>query len=343
MLALVLFIVGCSQQMNPAKDGSIAQKENNEKKSDNIIDKVTDTFSLDVSKLKKEFSNLNDENQTFFTDVSISKEGSDIKMDFTITPNSTSKMVLNIFTLGISIKTYEITQNFENLKITYLNNKKQQLGVMTIPKKAIKDMADYAKQNNDDNYMENPYLEAFWKISQRMYDESVPELIPSSVAEGMFGNIAGAKADDIAAALAKPVTHLEVDCGYSDNWDADADDDGITYNIKPLSADNTPVPIEGTFETKAYERVQVDDYGFEHEKGKLIYTRTDTLEDEDRLKYFDTWSGYSIALNWDDVESFMASSDDNAILYVKFTDKEGNVFEAKDGDGSYSSCQIRES
>ncbi|HGJ64171.1 TPA: hypothetical protein ENS27_02140 [bacterium] len=350
VLALILFTVGCNQQTNPAIGDSEVNEKTNEKttsaqseKSDGVIEKITDTFSSDVSKLKKEFSSLNDENQTFFTDISISKEGSDIKMDFTITPNATSKMILNIFTLGISVKTYEVTQNFENLKITYLNNKRQQLGFMTIPKKAIKDVADYAKQNNDENYMENPYIEAFWKISQRMYDESVPELIPTSMAEDMFGDIVGSDADEIAEALSKKVTHLEIECSGSDNWDADADDDGITYYLKPLSSDETIVPIEGTFETKVYEKVQTDDWGYEFEKGKLLYTRTGNLEGQERLNYFDTWNGYKIALSWDDVQSYMASSSDYGLIYTTFTDKQGNKFEAKTGENSFSGCQLRES
>lgn len=310
--------------------------------SKGLLEKVTGSFSSDVTKLKKEFEAI-DENQTSFTDIDISKDDKDIKMDFVVTPNITSEMFFNMLTLEISIKTYEVTQDFENLKINYLDSKKKVLGTMTIPQKAINDMADYAEENQDDNYLENPYLEPFWSISQRMYDESVPEMIPTSMAEGMYGGF-GNDADDIAEALAKDVTHLEIDCGYSDNWDADADNDGITYDIQLLSSDNTVVPLEGTFETKVYERIPTDDWGFEFEKGKLLYSMTGDLKGQDRLQYFDSWSGYSVQLSWDDVESYMASSNDYGIMYVTFTDLDGNSFEAKTGEGSsYDDCRLRES
>jgi len=346
----IIFVSGCTSnttdnqpsKVESATTSTTQEELQQQKEEKSILDKVVDSFSSDTAKLEKEFMEMNDENQTFFTDVDISKNGNDIKFDFTITENATSKLIMNLFTLGISIKTYNITQDFENLKITFVNSKKKQLGIMTIPKKAIKDLADYAKENDDDNYLENPYTEVFWKISNIMYDESVPELIPASMVEGMFGDMnLGNNADDIAEALTKDVTHLKISCGYPDNWDADADDDGITYDIQPLASDNTIVPIEGTFETKVYEKVPIDEWGFEFEKGKQIYTRTDTLEGNERLKYFDTWNGYHIALNWDDVESFMASSSDNGIMYVTFTDKEGNSFEAKTGEESYGGCQIR--
>ena len=352
LLFSIIFVSGCTSDTNYNQTSKVASQTTSltqeelqqkaEKEDKNILDKVVDTFASDTAKLEKDFMEMNDENQTFFTDVEISKSGKDIEMEFTITDNATSKLILNLFTLAISIKTYDVTQDFENLKITFVNSKNKQLGIMTIPNKAIKDLADYAKENDDNNYLENPYADAFWKISSMMYDESVPELIPTSIAEGMFeGMNLGSDADDIAEALAKEVTHMEIDCGYPDNWDADADDDGITYDLQLLASDNTVVPIEGTFETKVYEKVPKDEWGFEFEKGKLIYTRTDTLEGNERLKYFDTWSGYHIALNWDDVESFMASSSDNGIMYVTFTDKEGNSFEAKTGEGSYDGCQVR--
>ena len=136
---------------------------------------------------------------------------------------------------------------------------------------------------------------------------------------------------------------MNINCGYGENWDADADTDGITFNLELLSADNTAVPLEGTFEVKGYERVPVGEYGWDTEQGKLVYTRTDTLEGEERFDYFDSYSGYSIALDWGDVEYYGASSEDEGILFVTFTDKDGNVFSAKTGDESYSDCQLRES
>jgi hypothetical protein len=358
----MLSLAGCSTQniaeSNVEKNNNLADnsakdiikekladdsaKDTIKEESKGLLDKVTDSFSSDVSKLEKEFNKLNDEKQTFFTDIQISKDGKNFKIDLIVSPNATSKMILNILTLGISVKTYEVTQDFENIKINFLDSKKKILGAMTIPQKAIKDMADYANKNDDDNYMENPYVEPFWKISQIMYDESVPEFMPKSMAEDVFGGF-GNDADDIAKAMDKTVTHLEIDCGISDNWDADADDDGITYKIKPLASDDSPVPLEGSYETKVYEKVKADEWGFKFKKGKLLYSKKGELKGQDRLQDFDTWSGYSVQLSWDDVESYMASSSNYGIMYVTFTDLDGNDFKAKTGEGSYGGCQLRES
>ena len=69
LVVISLFLVSC-QQTNVTDSDSTKQKESN-----SIIEKVTDTFSSDAIKLKKEFFKLNDENLTFFTDATILKEG----------------------------------------------------------------------------------------------------------------------------------------------------------------------------------------------------------------------------------------------------------------------------
>ena len=148
--------------------------------------------------------------------------------------------------------------------------------------------------------------------------------------------------DNYEESLAKEVTHLGILCSPPENWDSDAEDDGIAFYIQPLAGDETIVPIEGTFNLKVYERVPTGDYGFEIEKGKLVYERGDTLEGNERLNYFNDWLGYKIALNWDNINSYSTTSEDEGILYVTFTDKEGNMFSAKEGDNDYfSSCQLR--
>lgn len=349
----MLILAGCSNEDFTGTDktqkdlDSTSKAENREivtdSKSSGILDKVTSTFASDTEKLRKELVKLNSENLTFFTNVEVLKKSNTIEMSFTITDNATSKLILNMFTLGISIISYNVTTDFDDLKITYLSQKKKQVGIITVPKKAIKDIVDYSKQNNEVDLLENPYAEAFWKISNVLYDQSVPELIPNSVAEDMFGEYAaGTSAQDIAKALTKKVTHLEITCGGSQNWDADAEKDGITYFVKPLSADNTVVPIEVTFQTEAYEKVPKDDFGYQYKKGKLVYTRKDTLKGNERLQYFDSYYGYNIALKWEEVEPYLASSSDSGILYVTFTDKEGNSFSAITGEDSFGSCQLRE-
>lgn len=336
-LILVVIFAGCStQQSNDVSENSVENKETN------LVEKLTDSFSSDATKLEKIFKQMNDENMTFFTDVDVSKEGKDIKLDFVITENATSQFILSMFTLGLSIQTYNTTTNFDNLKINYLDSEKKILATMTIPKKAIQDIFEYAEENNGDFMTENPYLEAYWKLSQVMYDKSVPELMPTSMVNDLFGGFES-DADDIADALTKKVTHLEIECDYPENWDADAEDDGIIYHISPLSEDGTVVPLEGTFNTKVYEMVQVDDWGFEYERGKVLYTQTGDLKGQERLKYFDTWYGYNIQLAWEDVEPYMASSKDDGIMFVSFTDLEGNVFEAIIGEkNSFEACQLRE-
>jgi hypothetical protein len=347
-LLLTIMLAACSTQKTlpeTSSEQNIEVKDNTPpiEEKDTILEKVQDTFSSTTQKIENKFKRLNDGDETFFTDVDISKSGKDIVLKFTITPNVTSKMFLNLLTLSASVFTYEETQDFDNLKFTYLDSKNKQLGVMTIPKKAIQDVSEFSTSNPDKDFEDNPYVEAFWSISSIMYDESVPELFPTSLTDDMFGDFANDDTDDIAEALSKKVTHLEIECGYSDNWDADADDDGITWYLKPLSADETIVPIEGSFEVKGYEKVQADDWGFEYEQGKQVYTRTDELKGEERLQYFSLWDGYKISLDWENVDSYMASSSDQGILFVTYTDMEGNNFEAKTGEGSYDGCQLRES
>ena len=335
IIAMVV-LAGCSTKQITEKDSS---EEAIKEESKGILEKVTDSFSSDTDKLETEFNLFNDENTTFFTDVDISKKGSDIAMDFVIHPEVNSKFMLNMFTLGISFKTYDITTDFDNLKINYLNDENQIIGTMNIPKKAIKDVYDYG----DEDVTTNPYMEAFWEISSMMYDESVPELFPESVAEDLFGG-SQSDAQDIAEAMAKEVTHLDLSCGYSDNWDADAEDDGIIYYVEPKSSDDTTVPLEGVVETKVYEMVKTGEWG-EYEKGELIYINSFDLNGNDRLQYFDTWDGYGVKLSWENINPYMASSSDYGILNVKFTDLESNLFEAEIGEDSYlyGDCQIRES
>ncbi|MCK5107452.1 MAG: hypothetical protein KAQ83_01880 [Nanoarchaeota archaeon] len=335
-LFLIMFLVGCSTQ-SISQSGENTQSGIKEEK--NILDKVKDTFSSDINKLETDFNNLNDENTTFFTNVEISKESSDIQMDFVIHPESMSKFILSMFTLGISLRTYEVTTNFDNLKINYLNDENQIIGTMNIPNKAIKDVYESEEKGLENN----PYMDAFWELSHIMYDESIPELFPESVAEDLFGG-SQSDAQDIAEAMAKEVTHLDLSCGYSDNWDADAEDDGIIYYIEPKSSDGTIVPLEGVVETKVYEMVKTGEWG-DYEKGELIHSMSFDLKGNDRLQYFDTWDGYGVKLSWEQINPYMASSSDYGILNVKFTDLESNSFEAKIGDDFYlyGDCQIRES
>jgi len=141
--------------------------------------------------LEKELSVVNTDELTFFTNLDIIKKGNSIEMKFIIPDEGISKFMLSMLALGTSIRTYDTVPNFEELNIIYLdNNNNKQIGVIIIPKKAIEDVVKYANDNQGEDLTKNPYLEAFWSISSVMYDNSVPELIPTSTANEMFGDFA---------------------------------------------------------------------------------------------------------------------------------------------------------
>jgi len=161
----------------------------------------------------------------------------------------------------------------------------------------------------------------------------------------LFGMVIGKSMEEVEEevakeSLSKEITHLVVSCLSPENWDADADDDGITLGIAPLSADNTIVAAEGSIATKAYV-LERDEDSWEYFKGELVYTRNvGDLEGEERFKYFSNWDGYRIALNWDDTEPYPADKSNYGIVYATFTTKDGKSFEAKTGD-DWEDCQIR--
>lgn len=344
ILVISLLIVGCTTQKTISDSISEKKLQNEttiQKQIENkpsIVEKITETLSSEPDKIKSQVLQFNNENNTYFTNVDVTKKGKVIEVNAIVTPNATSKFLLNLVALGIASITYNTTHDFDTIKITYLDDKNRQLGIITVPYKAIDDFVTYAKANP--NVEENPYMSAFWKVSSVMYDQSVPELFPKAMAEDIFGGTKN-DAETIANALTKQVTHLEIECNSASNWDADADDDGITYYLKPLSADNTVVPIEGTFETKGYEQFRNEDY--EYKKGSLVYTHSDSIKGKERLEYFDIYNGYNIRLDWDDVEPYMASSEENGIIYVIFTDLKNNKFEAKVGEGEvyWTGCKLR--
>jgi len=142
--------------------------------------------------------------------------------------------------------------------------------------------------------------------------------------------------------LSNEVTHLSVNCLGSQNWDADAEDDGIVIGVAPLSIDNTIVAVEGFVVLKAYV-LEKDEGTWGYYEGDLVNTRTTSpLEGEERFKYFDSFSGYRINFYWDNTEPYPADKEDYGVIYATFTTKDGKTFEAKYGD-DWKLCQIRES
>ena len=163
--------------------------------------------------------------------------------------------------------------------------------------------------------------------------------------KSLFGMVIGKTMEEVEKeaakkSLSKKITHLAVSCLSPQNWDADADDDGITLGIAPLSADNTVVAAEGSIETKSYV-LERNEETWEYYKGDLVNTRSlPDIVGEERLGYFSNWDGYIIKLIWDDTKSYPADKRDYGIVYASFTTKDGKTFEAKTGD-DYESCRIR--
>jgi len=113
ILVFILLIAGGYFFLNNPGDNT----QENIKSEGGVLNKITTAFSSDVVKIKKELKALNDENQTFFTEVDISKDGNIIKMEFIVTEDANSQFILNILTLSLSLITYETTQDFEKLKL----------------------------------------------------------------------------------------------------------------------------------------------------------------------------------------------------------------------------------
>lgn len=124
----------------------------------------------DTIKLEQLFRITNVESVTFLKLINISQKESVMEINFIVTKDSPSETFLNTLTLRFSINIYISTQNFEELRFRYLSNDGDQLGLMSIPKKAIKEVVNYANETGDNNYLENPYLEAFWETSNIVFN-----------------------------------------------------------------------------------------------------------------------------------------------------------------------------
>ena len=203
--------------------------------------------------------------------------------------------------------------------------------------KIIKDLYNYVSKNQNEDYINNPYLDSYYKSSSILFDSSLPQLIPESQ-NSIYGSNSD-NASDIESALSKKVTHLEINCGYPKNWDADADDDGIIYNIRLMSADGVVVPLSGSFKTTVYSIR--DDGWYNYVKDKKVYDKSGLLKNSDRFNYFNLYSGYLIKLDWNDVAPYMVSDSDYGYIYVTFTDDENNSYSAK-LESNYS-CMLRSS
>jgi len=312
---------------------------NTTKQNNNLIKKIITT---DTQKIKSTLIDWNDSidsnNGGVFSNVTISKKNNLFLINYTVTDYYKSVAMLNLLGLMVGLKTYKINSDFNKINIIYLDNKNKKLGELNIPNKVIKDIYDYNKNNPDTNLSDNPYINAYYKLSTFLYDSSLPKLFSKSMAEDQFGSSAN-DASEIDTALTKKVTHLEIDCAGPENWDSDAEDDGIIYYIKPISDDGTIVPIEGAVVTYAYSIKMTSDW--DYIKKDKVYSKTFSLEGSDRFNYFDLYDGYKVGLDWSEVTPFMASYEDNGYLYVTFTDKQNNSYSAKI-ENNYSYCILRD-
>ena len=145
--------------------------------------------SLDTNNLKNELLSMGNEHGAFFNSVNISERDNTLNLDFVVTDYVISKSFLNVITLDVSTKTYEIIQNFDYLNITYTDIQNKQVGMIAIPNPVLKNLVDSAKQNNITLYLDNPYRDTFLKLSNIMYDESVPNLIPRSMAKDILNDM----------------------------------------------------------------------------------------------------------------------------------------------------------
>lgn len=145
----------------------------------------------------------------------------------------------------------------------------------------------------------------------------------------------------------KDITHLSID-QYSfttDNWDADAEDDGFYFNIKPLAADDTVVPTDGEATVRLFS-LQCEDpeYCFEYQRDEKVYTNTFSLNGSNYevLPYSEeVEASHQLQVEWDDVSDIDADAPRYGSMEVTLTTPSGEEFNAELSGGSYSGAPLR--
>jgi hypothetical protein len=351
-ILLVVFVSGCTSQTptgnviaddsdtlptqeerNTPESSDTEQINDDTQKDEGVLDNIYESFKSDSQKVAENMKELANKEQPIIVDLTIERNGRNFDVKYVTTNKMASQVAFNIWSFGISAVIYNnVSTDFDYINFEYVSESDKPFGTGKVPNKAIKDYIDYAIDNPD--VENNPYQQAFFGISTFMYDTSVPLLASEELWDETMENT---QQKNINEALQKEVTHLEVSCAYgSENWDADAEDDGITVYVKPLAVDNTVVPIKTTIEITGY--VKLRDASWDYHQGDLVYTRTVDATGDDRFQHFSSWQGYLIGLNWDDVSEYTADTTEGYI-YAKVTDSEGNVFEAKTDD--YDSCYLK--
>ena len=121
------------------------------------------------------------------------------------------------------------------------------------------------------------------------------------------------------------VTTLDIGYPHAENWDADAEKDGLIIEMKPLDKDEKLVKAAGTVSAKLWEK----DYWAEDEKGDLLQEwKTIQIKTSDYKKLYEWsdehWSGAELRLAFEtDI------TEDSGILEITFTTG-GSSFVARD-------------
>ena len=338
LIALLVLLIGCTAEQTEKKSESATKEKSTEIAKDQDIKK---TSGLLIEKLS-----FRDEDMSGEVIKNKLTKTAEAKLELLI-PDDTEKMDF----LGEEISAVPMTVNL----ICGL------FGTAFFNPSALQELSSSGNMTAEsgENFLEG-YTAS--KSTIKFVDKEDKKLIADCTATGsewedikfnayreyeksLFGMVIGKtmeEVDEEAAkkSLLKEITHLAASCLSPQNWDADADDDGITLGIAPLSADNTVVAAEGSIETKSYV-LERNEETWEYYKGDLVNTRSiPDVVGEERLGYFSNWDGYIIKLIWDDTKSYPADKSDYGIVYASFTTKDGKTFEAKTRD-DYESCRIR--
>ena len=120
----------------------------------------------------------------------------------------------------------------------------------------------------------------------------------------------------------------------TDNWDADADDDGIIVHPKLNDESDEVVMFEGV-ELPVKIEIYTAEYDSEYNrvKGKLVYSGTGTI---DSWKDGNIFFNGGIKVSFDDIGT-TPSDDGYGIIYTTTTLPDGRAIEAKETFG----CRIK--
>ena len=120
----------------------------------------------------------------------------------------------------------------------------------------------------------------------------------------------------------------------TDNWDADADDDGIIVHPKLNDESGEVVMFEGV-ELPVKIEIYTAEYDSKYKrvKGRLVYSGTGTI---DSWKDGNIFFNGGIKVSFDDIDT-TPSDDDYGIIYTTTTLPDGRTIEAKETFG----CRIK--